>query len=179
MDGWSIASQIASQIFSAKRSAIPVEHAGEPARAGGIGAVDFYGLAGETSGTARSPADKVKGGAALIASQKRFRQPRQLKEKHVPESRQLCGTAQLAAKAGKMRQVEDHQPVNELGLLHGENPGKGSAPVVRDQKRFGRVGCSDERRYIFHECVCSVSCYLSRRIGAAIAATGSSLQNKH
>jgi hypothetical protein len=34
-----------------------------------------------------------------------------------------------------MGRVEDGQPVDDLGVLHGGRPGDGPAPVVTDQQR--------------------------------------------
>jgi len=64
-----------------------------------------------------------------------FWQVREVEEEEVPGPAELGRVVQSLRELPRVGRVEDSQPVHDLGMVHREGPGDGSAPVMPDQQR--------------------------------------------
>ena len=71
-------------------------------------------------------------------------QPRKLEVEEVPGPPQLAGVPQPLVELARMGRIEDGEPVDDLGMVHRERPGGGSAPVVADHQRGLGTALLDE-----------------------------------
>ncbi len=170
MDDGNIAAEKTLHRAAAKQRAIPVDHRGEPAGPGRVGAIDFQVFISKACRIARGLADKFGSAASLAAAKQKFRQPGQLEEKHVPRPSKLDRAAQFAGEAGRVRQVENHQAVDELRLVQGKRPSQRCAPVVGEQQSFARLRGCDQRGHVINQRARAVGGDFARRIGCAVAA---------
>jgi hypothetical protein len=95
---------------------------------GGDVAVDVLG--GEGARPGRLAAQGSAQGLEVPGRQEPLGQPGKLEGEHVPAAAQLAGVAQAREEADGMGRVEDHQSLDALGVVHGQQPGQGAAPVV-------------------------------------------------
>jgi hypothetical protein len=91
-------------------------------------------LIAAVSAPGRPSASRYSGGE-VAGAQSRFGQPRQLEEEHVPASLELVGVPEVFEERQRVGRVEDGEPLELVGVAHGEGPGDAAAPVVPDHRR--------------------------------------------
>jgi hypothetical protein len=106
---------------------------------GGHVAVDVLG--GEGARPARLATQGPAQRPEVPGRQEPLGQPRGLEGEDVPAPAQLAGAAQALEEADGVGRVEHHQPLDALGVVHGQQPGQPAAPVVPgDRGRAGAQG---------------------------------------
>ena len=121
---------------SAEEGAIPVDHAGQSA---GLrpGAPILGEVFSREGARAAGVEERVRAKAEVEGGEKRFRQPGELEEKHVPTAEELTRMrAEEFAHHRRMRDVEDGELGDALRMQEGGAPGNCGAPIMAGQKDF-------------------------------------------
>ena len=93
---------------------------------------------------------------------------------HVSAGRLLGGIVlQSLQQRARVRRVDDDQAVHQLGVLVGQVPCHGTAPIVRHQcgkRRACRANLADQGGHVLHQVLGSVGLNVCRGAGAFVAA---------
>src|SRR5260370_29882414 len=118
----------------AEERAVPIDHAGQSAglRPGGAVLDKIFG--GESARAARAQ-QRPRADAIVERGEKGLRQPRELKEEHVPTAEQLTrARAEEFAHHRGMRDVEDRELGDALRTQKSGGPCNGGAPIMPREK---------------------------------------------
>lgn len=153
----------------AEERPVPVDHGSEDARLGPRGAVLGEIFLGECAPTAGAE-KRSRTNAEIKSREKRFRQPRELEEKHVPAAEKLARPrAEELAHHGRVRDVEDNKFGNALRMQQGGAPGDGGSPVMSGEKDCFLAELVGDRDDVGNEFRDGVSCYSQRRAAEVVA----------
>jgi hypothetical protein len=98
-----------------------------------------------------------------------FGQPRGLEGEDVPAAAQLSGAAQALEEADRMGRVEDHQPLDALGVVHGQQPGQPAAPVVAGDRGRADAQGHDQVGHLLGQHPGPVVAHPGRLVGGVVA----------
>lgn len=91
-------------------------------------------LFGESAGAAGAD-ERIDAEAEVKSGERRFREPGQLEEKHVPTATALAAIGpEVAEHDAGVRDVENGELGDAVGMEDGSAPGDGSAPVVASEE---------------------------------------------